>query len=60
MRYRLLGNSGVRVSEPAIGTMTFGDKNGGRHVRQKSEPRTALATQVKVSGELTADRHERF
>lgn len=25
MRYRLLGNSGLRVSEAALGTMTFGD-----------------------------------
>ena len=24
MRYRLLGNSGLRVSEAALGTMTFG------------------------------------
>jgi len=26
MRYRLLGNSGLRVSEAALGTMTFGDE----------------------------------
>jgi len=25
MRYRLLGNSGLRVSEAALGTMTFGE-----------------------------------
>jgi aryl-alcohol dehydrogenase-like predicted oxidoreductase len=25
MRYRLLGNSGLRVSEAALGAMTFGD-----------------------------------
>ena len=25
MRYRLLGSSGLRVSEAALGTMTFGD-----------------------------------
>jgi aryl-alcohol dehydrogenase-like predicted oxidoreductase len=28
MRYRLLGNSGLRVSELALGTMTFGDDWG--------------------------------
>ena len=28
MRYRLLGNSGLRVSEVALGTMTFGDEWG--------------------------------
>ncbi|SRR5712692_1034568 len=29
MRYRLLGNSGLRVSEAALGTMTFGDELRG-------------------------------
>lgn len=28
MRYRLLGNSGLRVSTAALGTMTFGDDWG--------------------------------
>lgn len=28
MRYRLLGNSGLRVSEAALGTMTFGEDFG--------------------------------
>ena len=28
MKYRLLGNSGLRVSEVALGTMTFGDEWG--------------------------------
>ena len=28
MKYRLLGNSGLRVSEAALGTMTFGDDWG--------------------------------
>jgi aryl-alcohol dehydrogenase-like predicted oxidoreductase len=28
MNYRLLGNSGLRVSEAALGTMTFGDERG--------------------------------
>src|SRR4029077_28717 len=29
MKYRLLGKSGLRVSEAALGTMTFGDEWGG-------------------------------
>jgi len=28
MKYRLLGKSGLRVSEAALGTMTFGDELG--------------------------------
>jgi hypothetical protein len=28
MKYRLLGNSGLRVAEAALGTMTFGDEWG--------------------------------
>ena len=28
MRYQLLGNSGLRVSELCLGTMTFGDDWG--------------------------------
>jgi len=28
MRYRLLGKSGLRVSEASLGTMTFGDEWG--------------------------------
>jgi len=30
LRYRLLGNSGLRVSEAALGTMTFGEDWGWR------------------------------
>jgi hypothetical protein len=28
MKYKLLGNSGLRVSDAALGTMTFGDERG--------------------------------
>ena len=28
MKYRLLGSSGLRVSEASLGTMTFGDERG--------------------------------
>ncbi len=34
MRYKLLGNSGLRVSELCLGTMTFGEDSGlGRQPR---------------------------
>ena len=35
MKYRLLGKSGLRVSEAALGTMTFGDGGDGDHRRTK-------------------------
>jgi aryl-alcohol dehydrogenase-like predicted oxidoreductase len=34
MKYRLLGNSGLRVSEAALGTMTFGDDWGWGAVKE--------------------------
>ena len=43
MNYRLLGNSGLRVSEVALGTMTFGtdwgwgaDRDEARRILKKS------------------------
>jgi aryl-alcohol dehydrogenase-like predicted oxidoreductase len=36
MRYRLLGNSGLRVSEAALGTMTFGDDWGWGAVKDEA------------------------
>ena len=42
MRYRLLGKSGVRISEVALGTMTFGEDWGwgatARSLRQDARP----------------------
>ena len=35
MNYTLLGESGLRVSEAALGTMTFGDEWGWDHRRTK-------------------------
>src|SRR6266481_4679768 len=35
MKYRLLGKSGLRVSEASLGTMTFGDEWGWGHQRLK-------------------------
>src|SRR5882724_1310383 len=36
MRYRLLGNSGLRVSEAALGTMTFGEEWGWGTAKDES------------------------
>jgi aryl-alcohol dehydrogenase-like predicted oxidoreductase len=36
MKYRLLGNSGLRVSEAALGTMTFGDELGWGAAKDES------------------------
>jgi len=36
MRYRLLGNSGLRVSEAALGTMTFGEEWGWGSAKEES------------------------
>jgi hypothetical protein len=35
MKYRLLGKSGLQVSEAALGTMTFGDEGWGSPKAQK-------------------------
>jgi len=49
MRYKLLGNSGLRVSELALGTMTFGDKNGDG-VCDKKTSRALFDTFLEVGG----------
>jgi aryl-alcohol dehydrogenase-like predicted oxidoreductase len=36
MRYKLLGRSGVRVSELALGTMTFGEDRGSGASKEES------------------------
>src|SRR5882672_7531668 len=36
MRYRLLGNSGLRISEAALGTMTFGEEWGWGAARDEA------------------------
>jgi len=36
MKYRLLGKSGLRVSEVALGTMTFGDEWGWGSTERRS------------------------
>jgi aryl-alcohol dehydrogenase-like predicted oxidoreductase len=37
MNYRLLGKSGLRVSEAALGTMTFGDEWGWGSPKDKAQ-----------------------
>jgi aryl-alcohol dehydrogenase-like predicted oxidoreductase len=37
MRYRLLGKSGLRVSEAALGTMTFGDDCGWGAAKEEAQ-----------------------
>ena len=37
MKYRLLGNSGLRVSEMALGTMTFGEDWGWGVPREEAQ-----------------------
>jgi len=40
MRYRLLGTSGLRVSEVCLGTMTFGEDWGWGTGKEESTPAT--------------------
>jgi aryl-alcohol dehydrogenase-like predicted oxidoreductase len=37
MKYRLLGNSGLRVSEVSLGTMTFGDELGWGTAKEEAQ-----------------------
>jgi len=37
MKYRLLGNSGLRVSEAALGTMSFGDDWGWGAAKEEAK-----------------------
>jgi len=48
MRYRLLGRSGLRVSETALGTMTFGDAWGWGASAEES--RRIFDTYVEAGG----------
>jgi aryl-alcohol dehydrogenase-like predicted oxidoreductase len=53
MRYRVLGKSGVRISEVALGTMTFGDDWGwGRqaHAVQAPDHGTAATSPAARTG----------
>jgi aryl-alcohol dehydrogenase-like predicted oxidoreductase len=50
MKYRLLGKSGLRVSEAALGTMTFGDDWGwGSPKDEAQKSMRPTARQVETS-----------
>ena len=51
MRYKLLGNSGLRVSELALGTMTFGEQNADG-VADKSVSRKLFDAFIEAGGEF--------
>jgi aryl-alcohol dehydrogenase-like predicted oxidoreductase len=57
MRYRLLGRSGLRVSEVGLGTMTFG--GDGAWAAERDEARRIFARYLEAGGNLidTADRY---
>lgn len=48
MRYKLLGRSGLRVSQIALGTMTFGE--GAEWSRSEAESREVFDTYVEAGG----------
>src|ERR1700730_3315682 len=50
MKYRLLGKSGLRVSEVALGTMTFGDEWGWGS--PKDEAQTVYETYREAGGDF--------
>jgi aryl-alcohol dehydrogenase-like predicted oxidoreductase len=37
MKYRLLGKSGLQISEAALGTMTFGDEWGWGSLKDEAQ-----------------------
>ncbi|MBB6732818.1 aldo/keto reductase [Cohnella zeiphila] len=57
MKYKLLGKSGLRVSDIALGTMTFGERFGWG--ADKTESRKIFDSYVDVGGNLidTADQY---
>ncbi|MCZ6701606.1 MAG: aldo/keto reductase, partial [Ignavibacteria bacterium] len=57
MRYKLLGKSGLRVSELALGTMTFGEEWGWG--ANKEESKKVFDTYAKAGGNFidTANRY---
>ncbi|MGB5287353.1 MAG: aldo/keto reductase, partial [Ignavibacteriaceae bacterium] len=57
MRYKLLGKSGLRVSELALGTMTFGEEWGWGS--DKTESKKVFDAYAKADGNFidTANRY---
>ncbi len=65
MRYRLLGNSGLRVSEAALGTMTFGEEWGWGSAKDEARKvydafRTAGGNFVDTANLYTNGQSESF
>ncbi|PRX96754.1 aldo/keto reductase [Allonocardiopsis opalescens] len=68
MRYRLLGGSGLRVSELFLGAMTFGDVDGSRRILDAYaeaggnmvDTASAYGESEAVLGELLQGRRDRF
>jgi len=62
MKYRLLGKSGLRVSEAALGAMTFGDEWGWgspKLRRRKSMRPTARQAETSLTRRILHQWHER-
>ena len=49
MKYRLLGKSGLQISEAALGTMTFGDEWGWGSLRDEAQRVYDTAGQAETS-----------
>ena len=65
MKYRLLGNSGLRVSEAALGTMTFGEEWGWGSVKDEARKvydafREAGANFIDTANSYTKGTSESF
>jgi aryl-alcohol dehydrogenase-like predicted oxidoreductase len=65
MRYRLLGNSGLRVSEAALGTMTFGEEWGWGAAKDEARKvyetyRTAGGNFIDTANAYTGGSSEQF
>jgi aryl-alcohol dehydrogenase-like predicted oxidoreductase len=65
MKYRLLGNSGLRVSEAALGTMTFGEDWGWGAPKEEAQKvyetyREAGGNFVDMANVYTNGASERF
>jgi aryl-alcohol dehydrogenase-like predicted oxidoreductase len=51
MKYRLLGNSGLRVAEAALGTMTFGDDGGWGAAKEEAQQDNLASFNLALSAE---------
>ena len=56
MKYRLLGKSGLQISESALGTMTFGDEWGWGSLKDEAQRVCETAKLILASGFHSYDR----